>query len=518
MSGLNKAKNYEDFKNAVKYAKDYFLSTYYSLDPLRKDQSAKYKPGNVPRFECSEPKFRPMVRIVSHYDADGLSSAGILARAFLRNRIPFQISILKQLEESNLLELIGRILKQSIDFFIFSDFGTSQYNLIKQHLKFPFLILDHHSPDENQEIPREPFHVNPHFFGIDGTYEISGAGVVYFFVKYLNPNNTDLSTIALVGATGDIQTKSATGDFIGLNQEIQNDAIASKEIEIQKDLNIDRHSFLPKALAFTFRLGMEIPGITNNIKGCEEFIKGQGIRLYTDLKEPRSLSMLTMHEKQKLNSALLKHMFIDSHLPKELMNQLFISYYIIKSPVYGGKIADTREFSSLLNACGRMANPSIGIAVILGDETAFEASNAILKKYKESLALGIKYAKEYKESKKNIYVINGKDIIHENIIGTISSILNFDKESPIEKPILAYAQSNEGFVKVSTRCPEDLIQKGIDLSIAVKNSAEKIGLHDISGGHKASAGAKIPKEKINDFILAFDDQIGIQIQNISQNL
>jgi single-stranded-DNA-specific exonuclease len=515
MSGTTNAKNYENFKNAVKHAKDYFLSTFYSLDPLRKDNSTKLKPGNEPRFECFEPKFRPIVRIISHYDADGLSSAGILARAFLRNRIPFQISILKQLEEANLLEILNRLPKHSHDFFIFSDFGTSQYSLIKQNLKFPFLILDHHSPDENQEIPREAFHVNPHFFGIDGTYEISGAGVVYFFAKYLNPNNTDLSTIALVGATGDIQTKSATGDFIGLNLEIQNDAIASKEIEIQKDLNIDRNSFLPKALAFTLRVGMDIPGITGNVKSCEEFIKMQGIRLFTDLNEIRTLSMLTMHEKQKLNSALLKHMFIDLHLPKELMNNLFSVYHIIKSPVYQGKIADAREFSSLLNACGRMGNPSVGIGVILGDEKAFETANSILKKYKESLAIAIKYAKEYKISKNNIYVIDGKDIISENIIGTIASILNFEKESPNDKPILAFAESNEGFIKISTRSPESLIQKGLDLSLAIKNSAEKIGLGQISGGHKASAGAKIPKDKISEFIQTFDEEIATQMHQIS---
>ncbi len=515
MSGANKMKNYDEFKNAVKLAKDYFLSTFNSLDPLRKVDSTKIMPGDHPRFECFEPKFRPIVRIISHYDADGLSSAGILARAFLRNRIPYQITILKQLEEANLLEITARIPKHSNDFFIFSDFGTSQYQIIKTHLKFPFIILDHHTPDEPHELPKEAFHVNPHFFGIDGTYEISGAGVVYYFVKYLNPNNTDLSTIALVGATGDIQTRTASGDFIGLNLEIQNDAIANKEIEIQKDLNIDRNSFLPKALAFTLRLGMDVPGITGNIKSCEEFIKAQGIRLYTDLNEIRTLSMLTLHEKQKLNTALLKHLFFDSHLPKELMNNLFSAYHLIKSPVYQGKITDAREFSSLLNACGRMGNPSIGIGVILGDENALEIANTIQKKYKEALAIGIKYAKEYKLTKNNIYVIDGKDIINENIIGTIASILNFEKDAQNDKTILAFAQSNEGFVKISTRAPESLIEKGLDLALAVKNSAEKIGLGQISGGHKASAGAKIPKEKINAFIETFDEEIYEQLKKIT---
>lgn len=508
-----KDKDYVGFKKSVKHAKDYFLSTFYSLDPFRKDESSRFKPSDQPRFECFKPEFRPIVRILSHYDADGLSAAGILARALLRERIPYQITILKQLEESNLLKIIDSVPKQSYDFFIFSDFGTSQYPLIKEHCKFPFLILDHHTPDENHELNKEPFHVNPHFYGIDGTYEISGAGVSYLFVKELNPNNKDLSAVALVGATGDIQNKSSSGDFIGLNLEIQNDAVQGKEIEVLKDLNIDRNIYLPRALAYTLRLGVEIPGISKNPKSCEDLIKSQGIKLYTDLNEPRCLAMLSLTEKQKLNNALLKHMLIDSHLPKETVANLFTSHILIKSPTYSDKIVDTREFSSLLNACGRMGNPAVGISIILGDEKAFELSASLLAKYKRDLSKAIKYAKETKQTAKNIFIIDGKEIIQENIIGTVASILNFDEEENLGKPIISYARSDDDQIKISTRCPEPLLEKGVDLSLAIKNAGKTIGLNEISGGHKASAGAKIPADKIAEFIEAFDNEIGNQLQN-----
>ena len=47
--------------------------------------------------------------------------------------------------------------------------------------------------------------MNPHLFDIDGSTEISGAGVVYLFCKALDGKNKDMAHIAIVGAIGDIQ-------------------------------------------------------------------------------------------------------------------------------------------------------------------------------------------------------------------------------------------------------------------------------------------------------------------------
>jgi len=41
------------------------------------------------------------------------------------------------------------------------------------------VILDHHKVENNER--DTIIHVNPHFFGIDGSKEVSGAGVVFLF-------------------------------------------------------------------------------------------------------------------------------------------------------------------------------------------------------------------------------------------------------------------------------------------------------------------------------------------------
>ena len=506
--------DYQGFFDSIRLGKEYFTKTLRNLDPFYTTSEKDPKESSNQTYSCSKPKFRPIVRIISHYDADGLASAGILAQALLRERIPFQMTILKQLEEENLLSIIKSLPKYSNDFIIFSDFGTGQYNIVRQHVTMPYLILDHHSPEDPNLKVSESFHINPHFYGIDGTYEVSGAGVSYLFVKALNPNNTDLSVLALVGATGDIQTKGPNGEFVGLNLEIQKDAVANKDIEIEKDLNIDRNKFLPAALAYTLRVGEEIPGISKNVKLCQEFIKSQGIRLMTDLNESRTLSMLTTHEKQKLNSALLKHMFVDLHLSNDLMKSLFISYYKLKSTVYSEFISDTREFSSFLNACGRMEQPSIAIGIILGDRGCFEIGKGILESYKGLLSQGIKYAKENKQDGKNIVFINGKDVINEKIIGTITTILIYDREASIEKPIVSYAESDGETYKISLRCTDEMVNKGIDLSQALRNTMKVLEIPEGSGGHKPAAGAKIPRAKITLFLDQIDIEIGKQLSNI----
>mgnify|MGYP001595107855 CR=1 FL=1 len=50
---------------------------------------------------------REPVRIVSHYDADGLCAAGILSRAFLRMNRPFHTTIAHQIDGA-LIELLSK--------------------------------------------------------------------------------------------------------------------------------------------------------------------------------------------------------------------------------------------------------------------------------------------------------------------------------------------------------------------------------------------------------------------------
>ena len=80
-----------------------------------------------------------VVRIISHNDADGLTSAGILANAVKKAGGRFHVTILPRLRTSNIDEL----RKTRYKLFIFSDMGSGNVEAISK-LKGDVVIADHH--------------------------------------------------------------------------------------------------------------------------------------------------------------------------------------------------------------------------------------------------------------------------------------------------------------------------------------------------------------------------------------
>jgi len=68
-------------------------------------------------------KLESTVHIYTHLDADGLSAGAILGKALYRDKIPFQITVLKQLEREEIIK-IAENSKDSKKFLIFADFGS----------------------------------------------------------------------------------------------------------------------------------------------------------------------------------------------------------------------------------------------------------------------------------------------------------------------------------------------------------------------------------------------------------
>jgi len=77
------------------------------------------------------------MRVISHNDADGITSAGLICHALLRAGIPFQATLLNRLDESALRNLISPV--------IFCDMGSGKPELISR-VKGDCFVLDHHRP------------------------------------------------------------------------------------------------------------------------------------------------------------------------------------------------------------------------------------------------------------------------------------------------------------------------------------------------------------------------------------
>ncbi|MBT4858564.1 DHH family phosphoesterase [archaeon] len=82
-----------------------------------------------------------VIRVISHLDTDGITSAAIISKALKRENKLFCLSIIKQLSEEEL-----EILKKEVyDIFIFTDLGAGQLeNIIKFFPEKRIIILDHH--------------------------------------------------------------------------------------------------------------------------------------------------------------------------------------------------------------------------------------------------------------------------------------------------------------------------------------------------------------------------------------
>ena len=229
-----------------------------------------------------------VVRIISHNDADGISSAAVLANALKEENVQFHTTIIPRLKE----DIVNQLRHVQYDLFIFSDMGSAfveEFNTYKHDV----IIADHHQVSD-AEAESNVVHVNPHLFGIDGSKDLCGAGSSYLTVRGLDKKH--LAYFALIGAFGDMQGQ---GGFTGVNQMILNDAVDSGTLEINEGLKIVSKSSEPifKSLAYTF--SPPLPGISGSFEGAREFLEKRNLSYgikFTDLEN---------EEKDLLTEALM---------------------------------------------------------------------------------------------------------------------------------------------------------------------------------------------------------------------
>ncbi len=294
------------------------------------------------------------IRIISHLDSDGICAASILINALKHENRKYIISIVQQLNKKNL----NKLVEENYNYYVFTDIGSGQLNTINFFFKKKkkVFILDHHLP-ESKETNKNIFHVNPHLFDIDGGKEISGSGVVYFFSKYLT-NKSLLPHIAVIGAIGDIQEENG---FKHLNNEILQEAIKKKKIKQSKGLRIFGAHTKPLHKILEYCSDPLIPGVSGSESGSIQFLQEIGINPRKD-NNWRKIIDLTDEEIKKLTAAIVMRRS-DLEEPENIL----ANRYVLLDGEKGTTFRSVKEFSTLLNACGRMKKPSVGIGVCLGN-------------------------------------------------------------------------------------------------------------------------------------------------------
>jgi Single-stranded DNA-specific exonuclease len=157
------------------------------------------------------------LRVYSHYDADGVSSASIIASFLSRLNKRFHLTFLKQLD-------INEISKNNGELVILSDLGSDGLN----PENFEVILVDHHEPPGNN---KNIINLNPRSYGYDGTKEACSSTVAFILSLRINEENKDLYRFFLSGSIGD---KQGVGGFKGLNKQI----IERLGIKERKSLNL----------------------------------------------------------------------------------------------------------------------------------------------------------------------------------------------------------------------------------------------------------------------------------------
>lgn len=448
------------------------------------------------------------IHVVSHLDADGLAAGGVLGKALWRLGANFRVRIQQWVDE----KIVADIAADKPELTILADLGSGYLDVLSEHLSnHKIIVLDHHQPIGSAT--NNIHQVNPHLHGIDGSKDVSGAGVAYFVARAIDDANRDLADIAVVGALGDLQDKYEQRALGGLNEKIIADGLSSGCLKVEKDLMLFGRETRPihKALAYT--TSPFLPGISGEEDKSLAFLASLGIKL-KDKDKWRVLRDLSEDEKQRLCSELSDHL-ISKGFPSDVLNLVGFVYTLLHEEPWT-PLRDAREFSVLLNGTGRMEKAGLGVAICMGDRgSALEEAEAVLKEYRRTITKYLSWLTEEPgriDELENIYVVRGGDFINEKIIGTLSSILSTSMPKP-EKPIIAYATvPEEDIVKISARTLITLTRKGLDLGEIMRVAAEKFD--GKGGGHNIAAGAQVPIESVDAFVKLVDNLVKKHVKHI----
>ncbi len=418
------------------------------------------------------------INVISHFDADGITSAAVFSRALERWNKKFTLRIVKNLEK----EFITSLPSDSL--LIFLDLASGSLNYIKEKGN-PTIILDHH--EIVQDIPENVLMINP----ILSKHEpISGAGICYLFAKTLSKSNSDLASLAIIGMVGDMLEKN-----LG---KVYDEIIKDSEATIKKGpLIYPATRPLDKALEYSSN--PYIPEVSGSYKGALDLLREANIQKAN--AKFKSIAELTEEEMSALITAIML-----KGIPEKDATNLIGNIYMIK---LFNKLEDAREMSALINACSRMDSPHTALGFCLGNRSSKEEAEKIYIKYKQHLISALKHINEIEKISGNKYtIINAKDNVKDTIIGTVTSIIS-NSQTYEEGTIIIGLAYNQDKIKVSARLAG---RTGRNVRDVLNKVVVPLGGE--VGGHPNAAGCLISKSQEDSFISELKKVL--EVENLPQ--
>jgi len=307
--------------------------------------------------------------------------------------------------------------------------------------------------------------------------------------------------MAIVSAVADRQDQGDKKSFVGLNAEILKTAQSLGIIAADVDIILSGRETSPVHEALAYSLFHYINGLTWNREGCYLLLKNAGIKLRDDNGRWRVLAEFSQEEKTAIIKAITNFVAKSDKRSSDIIQGDLLGYvYTLTREDRRSHLRDAREFSSLLNACGRKGSAGVGIAICMGDRnTALNTGEEIMSSFKRSLRNNLSniFGEKWRLSDdgKTAFV-NGDGVLEEDMLGAVSTLLS---RSPSFRGRLLFIRtlSSNGSYKFSSRKCIDC-QSEANLGKLMQECAG--ALNGEGGGHSDAAGCTIPSPALEGFM------------------
>lgn len=425
------------------------------------------------------------VTVVSHIDADGITAGAIASQTLSRLGILHELHFEKKIAP----ETVEQINSDPADIVWVCDLGSAYMSMFTRN---GIIVTDHHTPDPKWRSGQTSidsfgvaYNINPHLYGVSGSYAVCGAGMTYLLSRTIDPANKDLAYLAVIGAIGDFQDTRESG-LISWNDIILKDAVEAGDVECSTGLRYFGR-FTRPLIQFLQYGEPAVPGLTGDCGACLALFERYEIQLNDSNGAKRSWADLQESERMVITDEILGSAASDDD-----RRNLFGEIYTVLR--YGPKtgLRDAKEFATTLNSCGRYDDAETGARICMGDIDALKDAEHNRREHRKNISYALSYVKDNHllRRRKHVQYFDAGSSIRETVVGIVAGMVLSSSEADPHLPILAFAEADDG-VKVSARASKELTRNGLDLSKMMCQCAAAVG--GFGGGHNVAAGATIPK-------------------------
>ena len=424
-------------------------------------------------------KEHDIVYIFSHHDADGISAAVILAKTMMRAGKEFKVTLFSTLND----ETFNIIKNCGARCIIISDMGASYIEGLDD-MDADIVVLDHHKGDA---AAKRIHYINPHLFGIDGMSSGCGASMAMLFALQMSEENWDLVQIAFAGIVGDKQHR---GCLRSVNRYLFDEGNRRGYVTKEEGSLIPSGELMH---ALYHSTDPYIRGVSGNTDGVAALLNSAKI------DASKSSSDLSDAERRRLSSQIALKL-LEQNVSLAAFEEISCTRYTLRN-----RNTDAGTLASLFDSCGRSGAGGIGIGAGLGDRACIDiASDSMDEMSKKVLSAVEELDSKGLDKKDNIQFFDSSTSGFTGVLCEIAMRYIGDPD----KPVIGY-NSSENVTKASARCTHAILEKGVDLSVAMRSAGEAAG--GGGGGHRIASGAWFPSGNENIFLETLDRIIGEHI-------